>query len=106
LAPLQSTLADDPDMAELIAAFVEGLGERIRALREAWSGEDRDLLGRLAHQLKGSAGGYGFPTLGSTAADLEQALRQGMAPGEVGDRVHALVEICQRAAAACAGIAA
>ena len=35
------------------------------------SGELLDLA-RLAHQLKGAAGGYGYPSISSAARDVEQ----------------------------------
>jgi HPt (histidine-containing phosphotransfer) domain-containing protein len=57
--PLVSELASDPDFAELLAAFVSEMPKRISTLETALTASDLETLARLAHQLKGSAGGYG-----------------------------------------------
>ena len=69
---LYSELHDDPDFAELVVAFTAGLPAKIARLEHAYtSGELRE-LDRLAHQLKGAAGGYGYPSISSAARDVEQ----------------------------------
>ena len=69
---LLSELHDDPDLAELVVAFTTGLPAKITRLEHAYmSGELVDLA-RLAHQLKGAAGGYGYPSISSAARDVEQ----------------------------------
>jgi signal transduction histidine kinase/HPt (histidine-containing phosphotransfer) domain-containing protein len=73
--PLTSDMADDEDMAELVEQFVATVPERIGALRAASVTGDRVCLARLAHQLKGAAGGYGFPRISESAAALEAACR-------------------------------
>lgn len=75
---LASTFADDPEMAELVRAFVARMPARIEEMRAAAADPNGDeLLRRLAHQLKGSAGGYGFPTITDAAGKVEDALRRG-----------------------------
>ena len=70
-APLKSTLADDPDMAELVEFFVEEMSDRIDSIQTASQQNDFDQLRTFAHQMKGSATGYGFEPISSTAAELE-----------------------------------
>ncbi len=54
-----------------------------------------EVLGRLVHQMKGAAGGYGFPQISEAAARLEQALEQeGSADAATG--LEALVALCER----------
>ncbi|HRJ49439.1 MAG: Hpt domain-containing protein [Phycisphaeraceae bacterium] len=69
-----SEFADDPDMRELVAMFLDEMPDRIGMI-EAASREGRvGDLRRLAHQLKGAAGGYGFGVVGEAAGRLEEAL--------------------------------
>ncbi len=67
-----STL-DDPELASLIGPFVAGLPERFDAMRHALQASCWQDLGRLAHQLKGAGGGYGFADVTTVSAALEQA---------------------------------
>ena len=60
-------------MAEIIDQFVDSLPEKIRAMQQMLAAADYDNLQRLAHQLKGAGGGYGYPCLTENAKSLEQA---------------------------------
>jgi histidine phosphotransfer protein HptB len=66
---------NDPEDAELIEYFLEELPEKIAAINTAQSEENIEELGRIAHQLKGAAPGFGFPAIGSAAGDLEGRIR-------------------------------
>ncbi|MBS3733732.1 MAG: PAS domain S-box protein [Phycisphaerae bacterium] len=70
---LISEFADEPDMADIVADFVDRLGERIDAMRAAFEQGSWDDLRRAAHQVKGAGGGYGYPSVSQTAAKLESA---------------------------------
>ena len=72
---IQSQFADDPDMTEVTDAFVARLPATIAAMSEALGNNCFDELRRLAHQLKGSGGGYGYPSLTEQALRLEQAAK-------------------------------
>jgi CheY-like chemotaxis protein/HPt (histidine-containing phosphotransfer) domain-containing protein len=72
--PLVSSYANDPEMEELLQHFVRGLPGRITELRTAAGRPESDALLRLAHQLKGAAGGYGFAAISEAAGRLEQAV--------------------------------
>jgi PAS domain S-box-containing protein len=73
LPPVVSQFADDPDLADLIERFVAGLLDKCRQMRQLLETRQFEPLRRLAHQLKGAGGGYGFPVLTERAADLEKA---------------------------------
>ena len=73
--PLRSDFADDPEMAEAVAYYVDRLPQITAALNDAFARGERDELARLLHQLKGSAGSYGFPTIGEAARAAEACLR-------------------------------
>lgn len=68
-------LRDDPDMLDLVAEFVNGLPARIADLRQAYARLDWDALTRLAHQLKGAGGSYGYPDLSRLGALMEADFR-------------------------------
>lgn len=98
-SPLRSTFADDPEMGELVAFFVDAMGERVAALSAALDNRDMVLLHRLAHQLKGAAKGYGFGPITDRAATLDALLKEDPAGFDI-DTVTAaadrLIALCMR----------
>jgi len=99
-APLVSALAADAEIARLLDGFVGRLPERLGAMERALGARDLVGLADLAHQLKGAATGYGFPTITEAAAELEAVAA---ARGEVERALAALADVCRRAAARLAG---
>jgi HPt (histidine-containing phosphotransfer) domain-containing protein len=73
-SPIQSQFADDTEMVELIEYFVAELGARSEQIAGLLAARKLDELRVVAHQLKGAAGGYGYPALSEAAAVLEQHL--------------------------------
>jgi CheY-like chemotaxis protein/HPt (histidine-containing phosphotransfer) domain-containing protein len=96
---LYSTFAGDAEMAEIIERFVAQLPQRIAALRVEARAPGSEALQRLAHQLKGAAGGYGFEPISEAAAALEQAVKAEGAQAAVQQALEALVDVCARARA-------
>ncbi len=100
MLPPKSTFADDPEMRELVDTFVGELPARIDALRQALVSRDASKVRLMAHQLKGAAAGYGFPSIGRAAACIDEVLR-GQAKPEMLDTVKAsmeeLLSLCDRA---------
>ena len=66
---------DDPEMAELAELFLEGLAARLVTIRRAWESGDLAQVRFGSHQLRGAAGGYGFPEIGEAAGLIEDLLR-------------------------------
>jgi HPt (histidine-containing phosphotransfer) domain-containing protein len=64
-------------MQELVEMFVGELPDRIDAIEKAIEEQNRASLGQLAHQLRGAAGGYGFPTISDAAELLESSAKAG-----------------------------
>ncbi len=96
--PLRSEYADDPDMREIVEFFVNDLNARINSIREAFDRDDRARLKTLAHQLKGAAGGYGFPSIGQAAGAVERELLGHQADiANLGERVEDLINLCRSA---------
>jgi len=72
---IRSQFADDPSMADLLAAFVARLDSQVVAMRAALADRRYEDLQRAAHQMKGSGGSYGYPTLSDAARALEDAVK-------------------------------
>jgi len=72
---IESQFANDPDIAELIDTFVAHLAGAIGAMADALANNAHEELQRLAHQLKGAGGGYGYPSLTDKAKVLECAAK-------------------------------
>ena len=92
-APIRSLLEDDADLLDIVQDFANQIPDRIRNLKELYSQDDRDELQRVAHQLKGGAGGVGFPQISDVAAALEQAIKSKAKPEQIQERVIALTQI-------------
>ncbi len=96
-APIRSEFADDRDMIELVEAFVTEMSARIAAIEDAATAGDAQRLAMVAHQLKGAAGGYGFPSVSEVAWGLERALRhEARGLQEVREQVDELLAVCRR----------
>lgn len=68
---LRSQHADHPIIGRILGEFVAGLEPRVAAMRAALGEGQVDELRRIAHQFKGAAGSYGYPSLADTLATLE-----------------------------------
>jgi len=97
--PLYSSYASDPDMNELIADFVAGLATRSQELGDAAAKGDLPTLRRIAHQLKGAAGGYGYAPITDAAATLERACDEGSENAVRLAALATLQRLCARALA-------
>lgn len=98
LQPLVSELASDAELAELLELFVTELDARIRLLDLALRQGDVETLESISHRLRGSATGYGFPTITDSAADLEDAILAGeQEVSALAEKVEALIHLCRRA---------
>lgn len=97
--PLRSEFADDPEMSELIGFFVEELPERLDRLMDSWRDQRFEELQRIAHQLKGASGGYGFSPVGEAAARLENSIKTEAAMEQLQQDVDSLLNLCRRVSA-------
>ena len=80
LAPLRSSMADAPDMTDLLSAYIARLHTRRGAFLQALEEGDIEVVRRTAHQLRGSAASYGYPALTEAAGALEGFIRDGGQP--------------------------
>jgi HPt (histidine-containing phosphotransfer) domain-containing protein len=77
------TLASNPAFRSVLNRFHQRMArdrDRLAQLSDAIGVDSPDVLAEItdiAHRLGGSAGTFGLPQVGATAADLEQVLKQG-----------------------------
>jgi CheY-like chemotaxis protein len=94
--PIFSAFSDDADMVALVAEFVAALPQRLFAIRDGFQKGAIEATCRLAHQLKGSAGGYGFPAITDAAGALERALVMKSSTAVIVREIDALASLCER----------
>ena len=90
---------NDEDMLELVEMFVAELPDKIAAIEQAIAEGDLATLAMLAHQLKGSAGGYGFPSITDLASGIESSAKASEGLETLKEQVGALADLCDRARA-------
>jgi histidine phosphotransfer protein HptB len=91
-----SRLGGDPDLADIVEMFVEEVPGRLEIMRDHLSKGDWQGLGRVAHQLKGAAGSYGFDVVSPIAGRIESAVHDGEPEEQIRAAVAELVEVCGR----------
>jgi len=96
---LISDLTNDPDMLELVEIYVDELPDKVADLERTLEECDLDELARLAHQIKGTSGGYGFGLISARAAVVEQSATDGAEPEMLQTQVRELIMLCLRARA-------
>src|SRR5262245_6520336 len=95
-APCYSVLSGDPEMAELLALFVSELPLRLAEVRQAAQGKNWQEVRRLAHQLRGAGGSYGFPLLTTAAAQVEDIAKDQTSVKELRAALDQLTAIVER----------
>jgi CheY-like chemotaxis protein/HPt (histidine-containing phosphotransfer) domain-containing protein len=93
---IQSSLAGNPRMMTIIPGFVDGLPGKVRELSDSLERSDLPELRRLAHQLLGTCGGYGFAPVSEPARSLEQSIKAGRDAESVTAQVNSLIEVIRR----------
>ena len=96
---LVSELSTDPNMIELVEMFVQELPPKADALEQNLTDRNFDNLAKIAHQLKGSAGGYGFPYITEKAALVEHSAKGGHELEHLPQDVRQLALLCRSARA-------
>jgi CheY-like chemotaxis protein/HPt (histidine-containing phosphotransfer) domain-containing protein len=90
---LRSNYARDPVVRELLAKFVGRLPKRVATIERLLRDLNSEELRRALHQLKGAAGGYGFPQITERAAAAEASIKTGESPDTILVKVGKLVEL-------------
>lgn len=93
-SPIYSPLGADPDFADLVEWYVGEMPERIVRLQALFAAEAWDDLRRLAHQIKGAAGSYGFPQITPAAGRLEMSIVSADPETEIEVALNSLLGLC------------
>ena len=72
---LTSNLVHDPRVQKVLPGFIGRLPRRLAAFRAALTAHDWQALAAEAHQLKGTAGNFGYPSISTAAAGVEERAR-------------------------------
>lgn len=100
IEPLISDYQEDADMRELLIEFCDSLQESCAKLKVGVENSDVEIVRRIAHQLKGAGGGYGYPLITEAGARIEDAVRGSDAIDDnVRILVAQLIHLCERARA-------
>ena len=92
---ITATVSSDP----AFSMFVDELPDRLAAIEKAMNEQDLVALAKLTHQLKGSAGGYGFPSITDAAKVVESSANTDNDLAALAEQTRALVDLCRRARA-------
>jgi HPt (histidine-containing phosphotransfer) domain-containing protein len=71
------TVEVDPDLIDLIPAFLTRKRADLQTLKSALESGDLDAIGALGHKIKGEGGSFGFDTMSEIAAALEATAKRG-----------------------------
>jgi CheY-like chemotaxis protein len=95
---LMSSRWSDLELRPLILAFLKRLSQKVDEMNRAASAQSIDALDRLLLELRGSAEGYGYATVGKAADQTLKALREaGAASDHVRARLSDLINLCNAA---------
>lgn len=75
LPPLRSTYANDQAIAEILPLFLNNMPKYIGDLESRIEHKDWAGAARVCHDLKGTAGGYGYPDIARATQTLESELK-------------------------------
>ena len=95
--PLYSSLGGDLDLGDLVTLFVEEMPERVTNISDMMHRHNWEGLHRIAHQIKGAAGSYGFNPITQVAGKLEAALHNKEPEENILRAAQELIAICQSA---------
>jgi HPt (histidine-containing phosphotransfer) domain-containing protein len=99
--PLLSLYAEDETIADILPVFLQNLPRYLGDLATRIESRDWTGAARICHDLKGTAGGYGYPQISEATRKLESLLRAGVTdPGEPALELAHITRLCGRARAA------
>lgn len=94
LPPLYSLLADDEGFRELIELYVAEMPGRIERLKNCLDAANWGELQRVAHQIKGAGGSYGFPAISSAGGAVERLIVNKQPEEQVRTATLELIQLC------------
>jgi PAS domain S-box-containing protein len=96
VGPLRSTLRESARMQSAIGLYVNDLPSAVAELLAHLEKRNAAAVRHVVHNLKGSAGGYGFPAITALAQEIEQQLSHDELLDSVVAQVQELVQLVRR----------
>jgi signal transduction histidine kinase/CheY-like chemotaxis protein/HPt (histidine-containing phosphotransfer) domain-containing protein len=90
---LRSSFAGDAEMQQVLAEYVASLPRTVSQIAQLLERRDFDALRRLAHQIKGAGGGYGFMPVTDAAAKAERLIMAGATADSIRNQCSELVDV-------------
>lgn len=94
-----STYSNDPEIHEIVVDFVNEMPKRIQQANNAFVRGDTLRLLFWAHEMKGTAGGYGFLQISQSAQQLEEAIHNKQEAEVISKALLAIIDLCGRCSA-------
>jgi HPt (histidine-containing phosphotransfer) domain-containing protein len=85
------------ELEDLVDQYLSDMPARIERLNSSFANCDWEQISRNVHQLKGSAGSYGFPAISIQAERLEQLFADRTTSPEVTAALADLIALCEQA---------
>ncbi len=95
--PIYSSLATDPDFADLVHDFVNAIPAKCKMIEQHIAMGELNHLQRIVHQLRGACGGYGFPILTEAASVIDESFKAGSTIEGVKPRLEEFLALLKRA---------
>jgi HPt (histidine-containing phosphotransfer) domain-containing protein len=90
---LRSSMADEPGFRELLDQYVDELPAQVERIETALSGGDLAALRRELHDVRGTAGGFGYRLFTDHATELNARAASAKSMAEVESDVCRLVDL-------------
>jgi HPt (histidine-containing phosphotransfer) domain-containing protein len=97
--PLKSTYANDQAIADILPLFLNNMPKYVGDLDSHIEHRDWAGAARVCHDLKGTAGGYGYPDIVRATQRLESELKQGQDFELIMTYLNDVRTLCERARA-------
>jgi PAS domain S-box-containing protein len=89
---IKSSHSGNPRIMEIVPEFVAGLPGKVSKMTDLLEHNDLPAVQRIAHQLLGTCGGYGFAPLSQLARTVEQSIKAGHPLESITLEVESLIE--------------
>ena len=94
-----SELWNKPKMRPLILQFLQRLEQQVKQIQQLAAGNEIAACRKLCLDVKGAAGGYGYPQISDTAHELANELNEQTAGDDLEDQINSLEKMVQAAVA-------
>jgi PAS domain S-box-containing protein len=93
---IKSSFASDSRIMRIVPEFVAGLAVHVREMIDLLERGDLAGLEKVAHQLLGASGGYGFDAVSQPAGRVEQSIRAGKDLKSITAETKSLIDVIRR----------